>query len=98
MDAPANYFSGMGHGHAGRDMDRGYDFTGVVRWLADRADVVLLFLDPCREALPVPQLPMHLSRGGYSLSFRVVPFCCDMLDDNWYFQSTFATGVLKLRR
>ena len=27
-------------------MDRGYDFCGVVKWYADRADVVLLFFDP----------------------------------------------------
>ncbi len=27
-------------------MDRGYDFEGVVRWLAERADVILLFFDP----------------------------------------------------
>ena len=27
-------------------MDREYDFTGVVEWYADRADVVFLFFDP----------------------------------------------------
>ena len=40
IDAPANI--------SGRkdEMDRGYDFQGVVRWLAQRADIVLLFFDP----------------------------------------------------
>jgi GTPase SAR1 family protein len=31
---------------SGSTMDRGYDFCGVVKWYADRADVVLLFFDP----------------------------------------------------
>lgn len=31
---------------AQRSRDRGYDFAAVVKWLADRADVILLFQDP----------------------------------------------------
>eukprot|EP00518_Triparma_eleuthera_P009756 CAMPEP_0182469386 /NCGR_PEP_ID=MMETSP1319-20130603/17006_1 /TAXON_ID=172717 /ORGANISM="Bolidomonas pacifica, Strain RCC208" /LENGTH=378 /DNA_ID=CAMNT_0024669689 /DNA_START=1 /DNA_END=1134 /DNA_ORIENTATION=+ len=33
-------------GGGGRVMDRGYDFEGVVKWFAERADVILLFFDP----------------------------------------------------
>ena len=29
-----------------QSMDRGYDFEGVCRWYAERADVILLFFDP----------------------------------------------------
>lgn len=42
IDAPANS-TGRKDDNA---MDRGYDFQGVVRWLAQRADIVLLFFDP----------------------------------------------------
>lgn len=42
IDAPANVT-----GNASQNsMDRGYDFQGVVRWLAQRADIVMLFFDP----------------------------------------------------
>lgn len=33
-------------GEFGENMDRGYDFAGVCRWYAERADVILLFFDP----------------------------------------------------
>jgi len=45
IDAPANY-TGMLSKQETNTMDRGYDFTGVVRWFADRADIVCLFFDP----------------------------------------------------
>ena len=48
IDAPANYYGSPGQQGILGDvkMDRGYDFQGVVRWLATRADVVLVFFDP----------------------------------------------------
>lgn len=30
----------------GSDTSRGYDFEGVVKWFAERADVIMLFFDP----------------------------------------------------
>jgi GTP-binding protein EngB required for normal cell division len=41
IDAPASVTN-----KSENNMDRGYDFPGVVRWLARRADIVLLFFDP----------------------------------------------------
>lgn len=42
--APA--LTGTLRGSRQRHMDRGYDFHGVTKWFADRADVILLFFDP----------------------------------------------------
>ena len=44
IDSPHNVRQGGGGG--GNSMDRGYDFEGVCRWYAERADVILLFFDP----------------------------------------------------
>ena len=48
IDAPANYLMAEQRLQraSGSSMDRGYDFAGVVGWLADRADIVCLFFDP----------------------------------------------------
>jgi hypothetical protein len=46
IDAPTNYHQNATSSSSEYKMDRGYDFQGVVRWLAQRADVVLLFFDP----------------------------------------------------
>lgn len=43
--ASVNYSSSMNDTN---NKDRGYDFEGVVRWLAERADVILLFQDPAK--------------------------------------------------
>lgn len=56
-----------------RTMDRGYDFAGVVRWLADRADVVLLFFDPDKPGTTGETLNILLhSLGGMDHKLLIV--------------------------
>lgn len=54
-------------------MDRGYDFQGVVRWFADRADVVLLFFDPDKPGTTGETLSVLLhSLGGMDHKLLIV--------------------------
>ncbi len=45
-EAGAPALTGTLRGSRQRHLDRGYDFQGVCKWFADRADVILLFFDP----------------------------------------------------
>ncbi|CAM9418426.1 unnamed protein product [Chrysoparadoxa australica] len=45
IDSPVNMQASSPLGMLNQ-MDRGYDFQGVVKWFAERADVILLFFDP----------------------------------------------------
>lgn len=40
-------------------MERGYDFEGVCRWYAERADVILLFFDPDKPGTTVRSTDSH---------------------------------------
>ncbi|RYG43875.1 hypothetical protein EON67_12390 [archaeon] len=46
-NAQAMAYDEAGMAHA-RSRDRGYDFEKVVRWFAERADIILLFQDPAK--------------------------------------------------
>lgn len=82
IDSPVNY-GGMVHNdnnnNISRDrsssaiMDRGYDFQGVVRWMAERADVVLLFFDPDKPGTTGETLNILLhSLGGMDHKLLIV--------------------------
>jgi hypothetical protein len=73
IDSPIN--SGIGQSKSASDFvgtmssprDRGYNFPGVVRWFAERADVILLFFDPDKpvrldtDSPPLPSYPLPYS-------------------------------------
>jgi len=69
IDAPGS----SGRGDDNSSMDRGYDFQGVVRWLATRADVVLLFFDPDKPGTTGETLSVLLhSLGGMDHKLLIV--------------------------
>jgi len=73
----AGYAGGVGNssgsGGGGNSMDRGYDFQGVVRWFAERADVVLLFFDPDKPGTTGETLSILLhSLGGMDHKLLIV--------------------------
>jgi GTP-binding protein EngB required for normal cell division len=56
-----------------QEMDRGYDFKGVVKWFAERADVVLLFFDPDKPGTTGETLHVLLhSLGGMDHKLLIV--------------------------
>lgn len=79
IDSPVSS-GGMSMGYAGgssstssKIMDRGYDFQGVVRWFAERADVVLLFFDPDKPGTTGETLSILLhSLGGMDHKLLIV--------------------------
>mmetsp|Transcript_23845 Transcript_23845/g.51523 ORF Transcript_23845/g.51523 Transcript_23845/m.51523 type:complete len:599 (+) Transcript_23845:271-2067(+) len=81
IDSPVSS-GGMSMGYAGGGgsssnssaiMDRGYDFQGVVRWFAERADVVLLFFDPDKPGTTGETLSILLhSLGGMDHKLLIV--------------------------
>ncbi len=73
IDSPVSQ-SGMPQGLGGDStMDRGYDFQGVVRWFAERADVVLLFFDPDKPGTTGETLNVLLhSLGGMDHKLLIV--------------------------
>jgi hypothetical protein len=74
IDSPVN-LSGMPQSYStpGKSMDRGYDFQGVVRWYAERADVVLVLFDPSKPGTTGETLNVLLnSLGGMDHKLLIV--------------------------
>ncbi len=58
---------------AREDSGRGYDFPGVVRWFAERADVVLMFFDPDKPGTTGETLQVFVqSLGGFDHKLLIV--------------------------
>lgn len=75
IDSPVSS-GGMSAVHStsgSNNMDRGYDFQGVVRWMAERADVVLLMFDPDKPGTTGETLNILLhSLGGMDHKLLIV--------------------------
>jgi hypothetical protein len=73
IDSPVSTSGVPGYAGGGSSMDRGYDFQGVVRWFAQRADVVLLFFDPDKPGTTGETLNILLhSLGGMDHKLLIV--------------------------
>ncbi|GMH60666.1 hypothetical protein TrST_g7548 [Triparma strigata] len=74
IDSPVTQNT-IGLSSVGRNnvMDRGYDFEGVVRWFAERADVILLFFDPDKPGTTGETLSILVnSLGGMDHKLYIV--------------------------
>lgn len=63
---------------ASRTRDRGYDFASVVKWFAERADVILLFQDPAKPGTTGETLNiMTTALSGMDYKLSIVLNKCD---------------------
>ncbi len=61
-----------------RTRDRGYDFGAVVKWMAERADVVLLFQDPAKPGTTGETLHiMTTALAGADYKLSIILNKCD---------------------
>lgn len=60
-------------GNTLRNYTRGYDFTGVCKWYAERADLILLFFDPDKPGTTGETLAVLLSSLlGFDYKLRII--------------------------
>lgn len=74
IDSPASgSSSGVQMDTRQADISRGYDFAGVCQWLAERADLILLFFDPDKPGTTGETLNILTSSlAGYDYKLRIV--------------------------
>ncbi|KAH9255760.1 hypothetical protein BASA81_006154 [Batrachochytrium salamandrivorans] len=74
----------------GKNNERGYDFEGVTRWLAERADVILLFFDPDKPGTTGETLSvLTTSLVGMEHKFLIVLNKVDMFERSQDFARSY---------
>lgn len=84
---------------AGADAQRPYDFSAVVRWFAERADLVLLFFDPEKPGTTGETLAvLNESLSGIDHKLRIVMNKMDLFDGVRDFARTYGALCWNLSR
>lgn len=69
---------GAASAETSRTRDRGYDFAAVVKWFAERADVILLFQDPAKPGTTGETLNIMTSAlSGMDYKMSIILNKCD---------------------
>ena len=76
IDSPTDSISYVGAGRGRKD--RGYDFEGVARWMAEKADVILLFFDPDKPGTTGETLSV-LTNALAGMDYKLV-ICLNKVD------------------
>ena len=84
---------------AGRDAERPYDFSAVVRWIAEQADLILLFFDPEKPGTTGETLAvLNESLTGIDHKLRIVMNKMDLFDGIRDFARTYGALCWNLSR